>query len=513
MTLFMEVSEMKMKKRNYPLIRTISFLLILVTLLSFWNKIFALKYFTRVSTWPTTSTINQFYKMEKNSVDVLFLGSSVVVNAFIPQEIYEDYGIRSYNLGSEQQSPFLSYYLLKEAYKSQNPKAVVLDLKFMQRLHSEAINTTERLARKTVDPMHWSANKVELIHTICNMDQSQSEISYYLTNIRFHSRWNDLKDYDFDSSQLEQSSMKGFGAIPDLNMVANAGHEGGYGDELTDPDPLMLEYLDKISQLCQENGSELILINLPQSDLTDGSHNYNKNYADAHQLKYYDLSEKERFEEILNSKVSECDASEPETVFISDHNNLWGAEKISSYMGHLLEDDCGILPVRDVQWENTKGDYQELRRASGLVLDGDFPTWSKQVCQDDNILLVSSYGSAAVFVQNEDYRRILENLGVTKFDEMQRGMAYVGLLSKGEAIREMSIENEAGITGKIDQGHLLYQLKSQSGAGGNGASILLNAEENGVAGEGLNIVVYDTKQMKVIDSIAINPANGMGLQR
>ena len=42
MTLFMEVSEMKMKKRNYPLIRTISFLLILVTLLSFWNKIFAL---------------------------------------------------------------------------------------------------------------------------------------------------------------------------------------------------------------------------------------------------------------------------------------------------------------------------------------------------------------------------------------------------------------------------------------------------------------------------------------
>lgn len=110
--------------------------------------------------------------MEKNSVDVLFLGSSVVVNAFIPQEMYEDYGIRSYNLGSEQQSPFLSYYLLKEAYKSQNPKAVVLDLKFMQRLHSEAINTTERLTRKTVDPMHWSANKVELIHTICNMDPS-----------------------------------------------------------------------------------------------------------------------------------------------------------------------------------------------------------------------------------------------------------------------------------------------------------------------------------------------------
>lgn len=99
--------------------------------------------------------------------------------------------------------------------------------------------------------------------------------------------------------------MKGFGAIPDLNMVANAGHEGRYGDELTDSDPLMLEYLDKISQLCQEKGSEFILINLLQSDLTDGSHNYNKNYADAHQLKYYDLSEKERFEEILNSKVSE----------------------------------------------------------------------------------------------------------------------------------------------------------------------------------------------------------------
>lgn len=100
-------------------------------------------------------------------------------------------------------------------------------------------------------------------------------------------------------------------------------------------------------------------------------------------------------------------------------------------MGHLLEDDCGILPVRDVQWENTKGDYQELRRASGLVLDGDFLTWSKQVCQDDNILLVSSYGSAAVFAQNEDYCRILENLGVTKLDEMQQGWRMWGFCPRG----------------------------------------------------------------------------------
>ena len=166
------------------IIRSGVFLAILVSSLLAINSILTPKFNFRNSIWPTTSTYKQFYEMDRDSVDVLFIGSSVVVNAFIPQEIYNEYGIRSYNLGSEQQSIFLSYYWLKEALRFQKPQAVVLDLKFMGNSHPEnPINTVETLQRKCLDPMKWSSVKREAVHRLCQLDQSQSELSYYLPGV------------------------------------------------------------------------------------------------------------------------------------------------------------------------------------------------------------------------------------------------------------------------------------------------------------------------------------------
>ena len=109
------------------IIRSAVFLFLLVISLYYINEMLLPKYTLKNNLWPMTSSYNQFYQMEEDSVDVLFLGSSVVVNAFSPQEIYDTYGIRSYNLASEEQSIFLSYYWLKEALRYQNPQVVVLD--------------------------------------------------------------------------------------------------------------------------------------------------------------------------------------------------------------------------------------------------------------------------------------------------------------------------------------------------------------------------------------------------
>ena len=159
-----------MKEQIKNIFKCVLFLLILLCSLTAINKVLVPKYILKNSTWPTTSSYRQFYKMEPNSIDVLFFGSSVCVNAFIPQEIYNDYGIRSYNLGSEQQSIFLSYYWLKEALRSQKPQVVVLDTKFMWDLHPEnPINTTEGLTRKCLDPMHYSDVKKEAVHNLCEL--------------------------------------------------------------------------------------------------------------------------------------------------------------------------------------------------------------------------------------------------------------------------------------------------------------------------------------------------------
>ena len=187
-----------MKANSKKFLLAVVFLCTLFSCLYYINWLMKPKYYSCNSRWPSTETYNGFYNMKKNTIDVLFLGSSVAVNNFCPQKIYNDYGIRSYNLGSEQQSIILSYFWLKEALRYQKPKVVVLEGRFLWNWHPESpLNTTEGLTRKCIDPMRLSLLKMEAINAICEIDRKQTIISYYLNNFRFHTRWKYLGENDF----------------------------------------------------------------------------------------------------------------------------------------------------------------------------------------------------------------------------------------------------------------------------------------------------------------------------
>ena len=66
--------------------------------------------------------------MEANSVDVLFLGTSHVGKGISPMKIYENTGIKSYNLFTSMQGVESSFFLLENALKRQQPKVVFLDV-------------------------------------------------------------------------------------------------------------------------------------------------------------------------------------------------------------------------------------------------------------------------------------------------------------------------------------------------------------------------------------------------
>ena len=69
-----------------------------------------------------------FYKLENNSVDALFLGSSQMLLGVNAQKMYEEYGIRAYDFGAYGQRLATSYYYLQEAFKTQSPKIVAVEV-------------------------------------------------------------------------------------------------------------------------------------------------------------------------------------------------------------------------------------------------------------------------------------------------------------------------------------------------------------------------------------------------
>ncbi|MCR5403541.1 MAG: hypothetical protein K6E91_06905 [Butyrivibrio sp.] len=335
------------------------FLILLLTSLFMINRILEPKYTLSNSSWPTTSTYNQFYRMEKDTVDVLFFGSSVAASTFVPQVIYDEYGITSYNLASEQQSIFLSYYWLMEALRFQSPKVVVVDLEFMEDYHPESpINTRETITRKSIDPMKWSLVKLKAIRNICRMDSSQSLLSYFLTNIRFHSRWEDLSPDDFDRKMSTSAPLKGYAPIAEKGPDTYEPFLPGQGGTKHEFQNLMQEYLDRIVELCSDQGIELMLVNLPGATMDDSINFTHETYAKEYGVTYINLC--------LPQHIEAIGAKLPEENIVY-HENIWGAIKTSRYIGRLLQDNYEIPPRKDEAYEDSGKFFEEVLDSFNLT--------------------------------------------------------------------------------------------------------------------------------------------------
>lgn len=307
-------------------------LLSLVLILSLLTSVFVPKYY---GVWATTAAMDGFYELEDNSIDVLFLGSSQIMTAISPTQIYDETGITSYNLGTEQQNLVTSYFLLREALQYQQPKAVVLDVLFMYPYYSDsALNSKEEFVRKTFDYMKWSSNKWEAVQTLCALDEQHEIENYLFPFLRYHSRWSDLSLSDFTYFFKNKTNpTNGFSVTTEKEALDFQGFIPTDPSLTASTTETMTLYFEKIVALCEENNISLILIKTPRGNGSFGEacHNGIQKLADEHRLCFIDFNEKTLFDEI------EFDA-ENDYLDVS-HVNYYGAVKITGYLSEYLSNE------------------------------------------------------------------------------------------------------------------------------------------------------------------------------
>lgn len=291
------------------------------------------------------SMIGQYYD-EAGGHDVIFLGDCEVYANFTPMELYRQQGITAYVRGTSQQLIWQSYYILKETFRYETPKAVVFNVNAMryQAPVSEAYN------RLTIDQMRWSAEKVGIIRA--SMTEEESFLSYVFPILRYHSRFDELTGEDFQylfrtkdntfNGHLMNKQVKPLGALPAKRVQAS--YE--FGD-------ICWEYLDKIRTLCAENGTELILIKAPSvyPYWYDEYETQIRDYAEAHGLAYYNF---------LNYAEEIGIDYETDTYDGGLHLNLAGATKLTGYFGEILAWEHG-LPDHRQEPEAAKVYEEKLR--------------------------------------------------------------------------------------------------------------------------------------------------------
>lgn len=493
-----------MNKLWKNLLKDTVFLALLVTTLFSINQILEPKKTYRNANWPSSASYEHFYEMKKNSIDVLFLGSSYAMNAFIPQELYDKYGITSYNLGSEQQSLFTSYYWLKEALQYQTPKAVVLEMRFAFPMHYDSnINTTEGLIRAAFDPMHFSKVKREAIKDIVSHDPQQSKLSYYLTNLRYHDRWEYLEDVDYTLNYDRQSELKGYAPQFD-NQIGE--YEPLVLSDSSAREPFsenMEEYLNRIADLCRKKNIQLILISIPARNATDGIHNTIQEYATAKNLPYYDLSEKSRYEQLGTQMPRESAV---------DHQNFGGAVKTTDYIGKILSETYGLSSHEDPQYAETGSFCQQMKADYELVQEQDPDAYIDHLNNPDYTVLIAA-DTDMVSVLNETRMNSLHSLGLQASYDGQYYRSYYAVLSNGAVIRESMEEGKITASGRTSDGRSLYQIMSAGRNAGGKASVAIDGTEFAIQESGLCIVVYDNLLHRVIDSVCMSPKDGFSFLR
>jgi len=344
-----------MNKRR--IIRIITSVIIVAAVLFLLQKLFAPKYMSSV---VEGNLIAEYYN-DNPDHDVVFIGDCEVYENFSPAILWDEYGINSFIRGSAQQLIWQSYYLLEDTLKYETPDVVIFNVLSLQ------YNEPQREAynRMTIDGMRWSMSKVNSIKA--SMMEDEEFLDYVFPLLRYHSRWSELSSEDITYMfERDQVSHNGYYMRVDVRPVTDV-PEGkiladyNFGENAYD-------YLDRITNLCEENDIQLILIKAPSiyPHWYDEWDEQMVSYAAKHNLMYINF-------------LDLCDEIgvdwTTDTYDGGLHMNVYGAEKITRYLGDVLCGDVGLPNRHDdeelaKEWE-TKLDYynSEKERMENELLE------------------------------------------------------------------------------------------------------------------------------------------------
>jgi hypothetical protein len=347
-----------MRKKNPNLVRSIVFLLLFSIVFSSLSSIL-------IPAWGgqdgVSSRIHTFYNQPENTVDVLFIGSSSFLFGISPLTIWQDYGISSYVRASTKQAPIVNYYLLLETLKYQKPKVLVIDGVSLFQLYD--YDEKEGHVRKNIDPMKLSMIKINLISEIVSESKTQNILSYIFPMLRYHTRWKEISQNDFDfNKNIQYDHLKGYSFVYESNPINFPVDYMEPNEQISELDSSAVMYFEKIIQVCKENDIEILFLTIPRRSWNYSNFTNIKKFTDKYGLTYIDYALPNNF------KTIELDAS---TDFYEEsHLNVLGAQKISKYFGEYLHETYNLTDHREDlrygQWNDDLKYFTDMKIQKGI---------------------------------------------------------------------------------------------------------------------------------------------------
>ena len=310
-----------------------------------------------------------FDKAKENQIDVLFMGSSHVINGINPVTLYDEYGYTSYNMGGHGSVMQATYWELIEALDYCSPKWVFVDAYMLEKDYqyldvmeenadAGAINTSIEQLHLNMDA--WPLNRLK-IAAINDLILDKDKRNQFLFDfIVYHDRWKELSADDYDYLTGTQSRNNLYGAEMrydvELSPIVFADPEPGQG---LDSHTVGQEYLMKIIDECQRRGIGVAVTYLPFCATCEDKKAANSAGMVAER---YDVP----FINMLDAGIIDYRTDLNDT----GHLNVSGAYKVTGFLGQWLSDFGELVDHRDdpsySDWdEHVRDFYDDARNRIG----------------------------------------------------------------------------------------------------------------------------------------------------
>lgn len=407
-----------MKKKLINLIKVIAFALIAILLVGAVYG--ALRW--KDTTGDYLSSFDQLYATDNDLIDVVFVGSSRCYDSAGPAFYWENAGISAFDMSVSGQDRDSSYHHLKELLKTQKPKVVFLEL---YGLYFEKNTMIGNIYRNLMS-MKPSLNSVQLVRDQVSKYGDKSDIPEYIARFPIvHTRYRELKKNDFVTYEPNKF-LRGEHVTWEKNTID---YYGAF-DYPVEPGALQedrIEWLDKMYELSQKEGFELILYVAPYqvSKNEQAMFDAAAEYADAHRIRMIDFN-----------RCEDVSFDIAEDFFDSAHCNAYGAKKIAGYLTGLLVEDYDLEDHRgDARYYQWDRDLEYVYRQKDIYEAGASETcdafMQKAASLDDVTFIISLEGEYGRYY-NDEYYELFKGLGVSREDYEMGGK---WLVRNGECIK------------------------------------------------------------------------------
>uniref|UniRef100_UPI004055F2B4 hypothetical protein n=1 Tax=Acetatifactor sp. TaxID=1872090 RepID=UPI004055F2B4 len=287
-----------------------------VIFLILFNRIYT------ILSWKDTagdfySSVDSFYELEEDIVDVLYFGSSRCYCSIDPSVMWNEHGIASYSLAISGQDFAGTYYTLKEALKTQKPKVAVVEL------YGSVFSgyLVEGNLYRTTLPFKISENSYEMVDHLVTDEEKKTDFWFRWPIL--HTRYAELQMEDFQTDRPVYLGYRASFVTQNIGDIMN--NPKGTAQPLPEEREM---WLQKIIGLAEESGTELCFFIAPYAVTEEDwkLFNYVEGIAEEHDIPFLNMLElKDELRIDVNEDFSDW-----------AHTNHYGARKVSGYLSDFL---------------------------------------------------------------------------------------------------------------------------------------------------------------------------------